>query len=148
MAQIKSRQKPQITKTKAKLPDPKKGAQYFENRFTFITGPYELKEMLGLDEPPVVVDVREPEDYAEGHVPGAINLPASEWLSLKGLTKGKLNVVYCYSIGCQLSHKASAFFSQRGFPVKQMEGGFELWKESELPVEKGKVARERAKKAA
>ena len=44
-----------------------------------------------------VVDVRAAEDYAEGHITGAVNLPKDRWETLIGLRKDKLNVLYCYS---------------------------------------------------
>lgn len=40
--------------------------------------PRELMRRLAGDNPPVVIDVRDPEEYAAGHVPGAINVPLTE----------------------------------------------------------------------
>jgi rhodanese-related sulfurtransferase len=60
----------------------------------FTTGPVELERMMTNNEVNVV-DVRAAEDYAEGHIPGAVNLPKNQWHTLNGLRKDKLNVLYC-----------------------------------------------------
>ncbi len=83
-----------------------------------------------------VVDVRAAEDYSQGHIPGAVNLPKDKWNSLIGLRKDKLNVLYCYSHVCHLAAAAAAEFASKGFPVMEMEGGFRAWKDHEMPIEK------------
>ncbi len=83
-----------------------------------------------------VVDVRAAEDYAEGHIPGAINLPKDQWRTLKGLRQDKINVLYCYSHVCHLAAAAAVEFAGRGYPVMELEGGFRVWKEGEFDVEK------------
>jgi rhodanese-related sulfurtransferase len=82
------------------------------------------------------VDVRDAEDYAEAHIPGAINLLSDEWKTLKGLEKYKTNILYCYSQVCHLAAHAGARFAAQGYPVMEVEGRFDVWKEYELPVEK------------
>jgi 3-mercaptopyruvate sulfurtransferase SseA len=54
----------------------------FEDRINFTTGTHELDVLIksGKDAKSYqVVDVRFPDDYAAGHVPGAINLPMPKW---------------------------------------------------------------------
>ena len=50
---------------------------------------------------PMIIDVREPEEYARGHVAGAINLPPSELMAgaaaLKDVPKDTPLVLYCVS---------------------------------------------------
>lgn len=82
----------------------------------------------------VVVDVRGAEDYANGHIPGAVNLPRQNWASAVGLSKEKLNVVYCYSHTCPLGGEACATLAEQGYPVVEMDGGFEIWQSGELDV--------------
>jgi rhodanese-related sulfurtransferase len=118
------------------LPDPQKAKAYFENKMAFTTGPVELARMVESGEVNVV-DVREAEDYEEGHVPGAINLPKGTWESAKGLAKDKINVVYCYSQQCHLAANACATFAAKGFPVMELEGGFNTWEQHELDIETG-----------
>ena len=93
--------------------------------------------MLESGEDVVVIDVREAEDYAKGHVPGSFNLPRDRWPSFEGLRKDRTNIVLCYSHVCHLAAKACVQFAGAGFPVMEMDGGFEAWKENRLKVEKG-----------
>ena len=83
----------------------------------------------------VIVDLRATEDFAKGHVPGAVSLPREKWESATGLSKDKLNVVYCYSRTCPLGGAACAELAGRGYPVVDMDGGFEVWESSDLEVE-------------
>ena len=83
-----------------------------------------------------VVDVRAAEDYAQGHIPGAVNLPKDQWSSLKGLRKDKTNVLYCYSQVCHLAASAGVEFAGKGYPVMELEGGWRWWKEDGFEVEK------------
>jgi rhodanese-related sulfurtransferase len=38
----------------------------------------ELKQALESEKPPLLVDVRTPEEFAAGHIPGAVNIPVTE----------------------------------------------------------------------
>ena len=82
-----------------------------------------------------IIDVRRPEDYSKGHIPGAVNLPEDQWSTFKGLSKDKPNVVYCYSIVCQLSIRAAKYFAEHDFPTIVLTGGIEEWKRNQLSVE-------------
>jgi len=114
--------------------DPQKARAYFENKVAFTTGPVELSHILGTVN---VVDVREAEDYEKGHVPGAINLPKGTWENPRGLAKDKPNIVYCYTQQCHLAAHACIAFAAKGYPVMELEGGFEAWEQNELNVETG-----------
>lgn len=116
--------------------DPQKARAYFENKVAFTTGPIELSRSLESHNVNVV-DVRAAEDYAKGHVPGAINLPQGSWENTSRLSQDKTNVVYCYSQQCHLAANACLAFATKGFPVMELEGGFEAWKEHELETEQG-----------
>src|SRR5207245_8704562 len=89
----------------------------------------------------VVVDVRAAEDFAKGHIPGAINLPKDKWESAQGLSRDKTNVVYCYTQQCHLAANACVRFASKGYPVMELEGGFEAWKGNELDIEEGSANR-------
>lgn len=119
------------------LPDPQGAQEYFRRKTTYSTGPYELSLALESHEDIVVIDVRESEDFDKGHIPGAINLPKAQWSSHEGLRREVPNVVLCYSQACHLAAKAGFEFSRAGFPVLEMDGGWEAWSEQDLPVEKG-----------
>ena len=95
----------------------------------------EVNKAIGEKRDMVVVDVRAAEDFAKGHVPGAVNLPREQWQTAAGLSKEKVNVVYCYSHTCPLGGQACAQLAGQGYPVVEMDGGFEVWQSSALEVE-------------
>ena len=112
-----------------------KAKEYFEAKMAFTTGPVELERMTKQGQVNVV-DVRAAEDYAQGHIPGAVNLPKDKWHTLEGLRKDKTNVIYCYSQVCHLAAAAAREFASKGYPVMELEGGFRSWKEHEMDIEK------------
>jgi rhodanese-related sulfurtransferase len=118
------------------MPDPVKARAYFENKVTFTTGPIELDRRLKAHDNINVIDVRAEDDYRKGHIPGAINLPQEKWDTLEGLSKNKPNILYCYSQVCHLAATAAREFAAKGYPVIELEGGWEEWKEHDLEVDK------------
>ena len=122
--------------TKMMISDPQKAKEYFEAKISFTTGPVELERMMKQGENLNIVDVRAAEDYAEGHIPGAVNLPKDKWQTLEGLRKDKTNVLYCYSQVCHLAATAAVEFASKGYPVMELEGGFRAWKENDMEIEK------------
>ena len=122
--------------TMARIHPPAQAKAFFEAKLAFTTGPVELDRWIKSHEDNlVVVDVRAAEDYAKGHIPGAINIPKDRWDNPQGLRKDKTNVVYCYTQQCHLAANACVRFASRDFPVMELEGGFETWKEHELDIE-------------
>ena len=122
--------------TMARIHDPARARAYFEDKLAFTTGPVELDRWIKSGEDNlVIVDVRAAEDYAKGHIPGAISVPKEQWSNTQGLAKDKTNVVYCYNQQCHLGANACVRFSAAGYPVMELDGGFETWKENELDVE-------------
>ena len=121
--------------TQVSIHDPAKAKNFFEAKMAFTTGPVELERMMKTKEVNIV-DVRAAEDYAEGHIPGAINLPRDQWNTLNGLRKDKTNVLYCYSIVCHLAAAAAVEFSRKGYPVMELDGGWRWWEDEGFTVEK------------
>ena len=122
--------------TMNRVHDPAKARAYFEDKLAFTIGPVELDRWIKSEEDNlVVVDVRAAQDFAKGHIPGAINLPKEKWNQPQGLEKGKTNVVYCYSQQCHLAANACARFAASDYPVMELEGGYDAWKEHELEIE-------------
>jgi rhodanese-related sulfurtransferase len=117
--------------------DTRQARDFFAQKLAFLTGPHELQGQIRRNEPITIVDVRQPDDYRAGHIPGAINLPQGRWHTLAGLRKDRTAVLYCYSQTCQLATAAAVEFASAGIPVVQMEGGFEAWVNSGLPIERG-----------
>lgn len=116
--------------------DPAKAHDYFASKMAFTTGPVELDHMIEEGRNIAIIDVRAAEDYEQGHVPKAINIPQEQWDSPKGLRKDAVNILYCYSQTCHLAARAAEKFSTKGYPVMEMDGGFAAWKQSELKVDK------------
>jgi rhodanese-related sulfurtransferase len=131
--------------TVLKKNDPEKARQFFADKMAFTTGPIEVANNLKQGTDLVVIDVREEEDYRKGHVPGAINLPYDRWPTFDGLRKDALNVIYCYSPVCHLAAMAAVEFASKGYPVMELEGGFEAWKEKDLEIESDATVSQRKK---
>ena len=86
-----------------------------------------------------VLDVRPPEEYAAGHLPGAINIP------LKDLEKHLLDldpshevVAYCRGPHCVLAFDAVSKLREKGIKAKRLDGGLPEWRLEGLPVEVSK----------
>src|SRR5258708_35968193 len=122
-------------KTELVIHDPAKARTYFEDKLAFTTGPVELDHMIKDGANINIVDVRAAEDFAKGHIPGAINLPREKWDTVEGLQREKVNVLYCYTQVCHLAATAAVQFAGKGYPVMELEGGFDTWKEYDLEVE-------------
>lgn len=114
--------------------DPRKAREFFAQRLLYTTGPVELDGQIRRHERITVVDVREPCDYRAGHIPGAINLPRGRWHTLAGLSKDRTNVLYCYGQNCKLGTAAAVEIATAGYPVVEMEGGFDAWRAAGLQV--------------
>lgn len=119
--------------------DIEKAKEFFAAKAAFTTGLHEVDGMIKRGEDIVVVDVRLPSDFKRGHLPGAINLPNGQWHKATGLSREKTNVVYCYSQTCHLAAQSALEFARQGYPVVEMEGGFEGWKASGYAIENGQV---------
>ena len=107
---------------------------FFAQKAAATTGPHELQGMLDQKADIVVVDVRYPGDFRKSHIPGAVNLPKGKWHKPEGLSRDKLNVLYCYNQQCHLAAEAALQLVEQGYPVVEMEGGFSTWEANGAPV--------------
>lgn len=83
-----------------------------------------------------VLDVRPQEEYASGHLPGAINIPLKELEKrLKELDPELEVVAYCRGPHCVLAFDAVAKMRQQGINARRLDGGLPEWKLAGLPVE-------------
>jgi len=84
-----------------------------------------------------VLDVRPPEEYASGHVPGAVNVPLKDLAKrLKQLPRDQEIVAYCRGPHCVLAFEAVARLREKGFRARRLQDGFPEWRQAGLPVEK------------
>ena len=112
--------------------------RYFESLLPFETDCWDVHEALENGKPEfVLLDVRGPQSFQSGHLPGAINLPHRDMneQTLAAFSKEQLLVVYCWGPGCNGATKAAAKLSALGFRVKEMIGGIEYWRKEGSPVE-------------
>jgi len=86
----------------------------------------------------LVLDVREPGEYASGHVLGAKNLPLARLVADPAeLAKRKDRPVIVYCDGGERSGKAVSLLKREGFGrVANLAGGIGAWQQAGLPVEK------------
>jgi rhodanese-related sulfurtransferase len=84
----------------------------------------------------LVLDVRPPEEYAAGHLPGAVNIPIKQLENrLAELPKRKEIVAYCRGPYCLMSFDAVDKLRKRGLRARRLQDGFPEWKAAGLPVE-------------
>jgi ArsR family transcriptional regulator len=83
-----------------------------------------------------VIDVRPEDEFALGHLPGAINVPVAELESrLELLELGREIVAYCRGPWCVMSFEAVAELRKRGFSARRLEDGLPEWRAAGLSVE-------------
>ncbi|RDH84162.1 MAG: ArsR family transcriptional regulator [endosymbiont of Escarpia spicata] len=83
-----------------------------------------------------VLDVRPPEEYAAGHLPGAINIPLAELeKQLDALDPSQEVVAYCRGPHCVLAFDAVSRLRERGIKARRLDGGLPEWRMEGFPVE-------------
>jgi rhodanese-related sulfurtransferase len=84
----------------------------------------------------VMLDVRTPEEYAEGHIPGVVPIPLDQVANrLAEIPKDKTVIVTCRS--GNRSNQAAQLLRQKGYDnVRNMLGGINAWQQAGYPVEK------------
>lgn len=88
-----------------------------------------------------VLDVRPEDEFALGHVPGALNIPLKDLdQRLSELDPRHPIVAYCRGPYCVLSYEAVAVLRARGFDVRRLEDGLPEWRVAGFPVATGTSA--------
>lgn len=83
-----------------------------------------------------VLDVRPPDEYALGHVPGAVNVPLGELETrLSTLDPAQEVIAYCRGPYCVMSFEAVARLRQKGFSARRLQDGMPEWAAAGQPVE-------------
>lgn len=104
--------------------------RHFEARLGFETDCWDVHASLQAGQQDfVLLDVRSPELYARGHVPGALNIPHGKLIAsrLAGFPRDTLFVVYCAGPHCNGANKAAVRLARMGYAVKEMIGGITGW---------------------
>jgi rhodanese-related sulfurtransferase len=104
---------------------------HFDGSFRFETDCWDVHQALEHTPDFVLLDVRSPQAFAAGHVPGASNLPHRKIIAgtLAGYAADTLFVVYCAGPHCNGAQRAALRLAQLGRPVKVMIGGMSGWRE-------------------
>lgn len=96
-----------------------------------------LRQVQTSDASVVILDVRTPEEYAAGHVPGALNIPHDQIESRLGelvKLKDKEIIVYCRT--GRRTALAMDSMAKHGFTrMRHLEGDMNQWQENKLPVQ-------------
>jgi NADPH-dependent 2,4-dienoyl-CoA reductase/sulfur reductase-like enzyme/rhodanese-related sulfurtransferase len=75
----------------------------------------------------LIVDVREPEEFAGGHVPGAVNLPLSQLRERHAELPRDRELWLCCGVG-QRGYYAARFLAQQGVRARNLSGGYTTWR--------------------
>lgn len=103
---------------------------HFSSAFSYETDCADVHQAFASGQPDfVLLDVRSPELYARGHVPGALNLPQGKIVEakLREYPMDTLFVVYCAGPHCNGAHRGAERLARLGRPVKLMIGGVTGW---------------------
>jgi len=96
----------------------------------------------------VVIDVRPPEEYAAGHVAGALSVPLAQLeRRLAKLPKAKRIVAYCRGPYCVLAAEAVRRLRTRGYHAERLKEGYPEWRDAGFPVQVGPQSPRRAKRS-
>lgn len=104
--------------------------------FYRITVP-EMKEMLAEGDDYVVIDVRNPDEYRTGHVPGASLLPVNSVFARRDELPSDKKIIFVCQVG-QRSALAAEMAAAAGVPADRLynlEGGTDSWRKAGEPVE-------------
>ncbi|MDX3569394.1 metalloregulator ArsR/SmtB family transcription factor [Streptomyces sp. ID05-47C] len=89
----------------------------------------------------VVLDVRPAEEYAAGHIPGALSIPVEELADrIAELPADTEVVAYCRGEYCVLAHDAVRLLAARGRRAVRLSDGMLEWRLADLPVTTGEAA--------
>lgn len=115
-------------------------AAHFEAEFAFETDCWDTHAAMASGAPGfVLLDVRGPDLFAAGHVPGAINLPHGKIIESKlaEWPRDTLFVTYCAGPHCNGAARGALRLARLGRPVKIMAGGVTGWLDEGFTLETG-----------
>jgi rhodanese-related sulfurtransferase/DNA-binding transcriptional ArsR family regulator len=92
-------------------------------------------QQLAKTMPVTVLDVRPVEEYAAGHIPGAVSIPLNELADrLAELPDDGQIVAYCRGAYCVLAHDAVRLLAAHGHDAARLADGMLEWRLADLPV--------------
>ncbi len=121
-------------------PAPSAAAEaHFARQFEFETDCWDVHNAFEGTPDFVLLDVRSPEMFAKGHVPGAINLPHGKIIEskLRQWDEDTVFITYCAGPHCNGAARGALKLAQLGRPVKIMAGGVTGWLDEGFSLETG-----------
>ena len=118
--------------------DSAEALKHFSESFAFETDCWDVHVAMKRESPGfVLLDVRGPELFQAGHIPGAVNLPHGRIneRNLAAYPKETLFVVYCDGSHCNGADRAAVNLARLGRSVKKMNGGVIGWKDDGFDLE-------------
>ena len=118
--------------------DLSRAKKFFEDIISYTVGPYTLDEIIANRVNTInIVDVREYNDYIEGHIPYAVHIPYKEVKDhVEILDKSKVTVVYTYSDSCPRAYKTALELIEKHYPAVILRGGMKEWKKFDFDIVK------------
>jgi rhodanese-related sulfurtransferase len=99
----------------------------------------ELQDKLKDSKQPFILDVREPEEFREGHIAGAKLVPLGTLQSNLGNLPKQREIV-CVCASGSRSSSATRILASEGYQVLNMQGGMSAWMRARLPIKKGSAS--------
>lgn len=101
-----------------------------------VVSPEKFQSMENGDPKGYLLDVRQPDEYAAGHLKGAHLL---NWLDQDSFRKGADNIdksktIYVYCRSGRRSNEAAGYLAGQGYKVIDMDGGILAWEKDGLPI--------------
>lgn len=92
------------------------------------------------DEAPIILDVRDADEYQAGHLPGAQSLPFDELTDkIASIPAGRMVVTYCnmHHPGYSRGERGAELLARHGYRAAALQGGFPGWQQAGLAVDTG-----------
>lgn len=107
------------------------------NAGTAVTGVTEAKAQIDSNNPPFILDVRQPEEFHAGHIAGAALIPLTE-INRRISELPKDREILCVCRSGSRSGVAAQQLIDAGFKAVNLRGGMIAWQSAGYPVKKGK----------
>jgi rhodanese-related sulfurtransferase len=99
---------------------------------------HELQTYLNDEVSPTIIDVRAPEAYERGHLPGAINIPFNQLSgALDTIPTNRPIIIYCnmHNPGSSGSEYAADMLNEAGLHARALRGGYPAWVEAGCSID-------------
>lgn len=116
--------------------DLNRAKRFFEDILSYTIGPYSLNDMITHKINAInILDVREYDNYVDGHIPYASHIPFKEIEDhLKMLDKEKITIVYTYTDSCPRAYKTALKLVENDYPAIVLRGGYKQWKKFDFDI--------------